>query len=261
MHKSDFTSGFSTLLGLLILSGGLLLLDNSRLLVGPRSFLMKLILPFQGVVYGVGREASNTMSFFIFWKNGMMKINNLEERVRELTVQSERVKVLEDENQSLREQLGVPFSKNRKMLMADVVGFSQNLSINKGTNDGLKEGMTVIYKDIYLGKVVNVGSNSSQVRISTDPASKITAVTSKTRAKGIAAGRFGSAVYMEKVVQEESLSKSDIVLTSGEDGTQNGLVVGKIAEVKKEDTGVFQTAKLDLLVDFPKLISVFVLLE
>jgi cell shape-determining protein MreC len=56
------------------------------------------------------------------------------------------------------------------------------------------------------------------------------------------------------------LNNEDVVLTSGEDGILKGLLIGKISEVKKEDAGVFQSAKIGLLLDYQNLTQVFVVI-
>lgn len=260
MDRSDFSKGVSTFFLLIIISASLASLDNAGILLTLRSYATNFILPAQEGFLRVGQGAGNFFSLFTFWRSGAAKIDNLEMRVRELTVEAEKVRNLEGENKALREQLGIPFSKEKKLLMAGVVGFPKELMIDKGINDGVKEGMAVIYKDIYVGRVSKAFFNSSLVLTTPDPLSKITAVTSKTRAKGIATGQFGSGVSLEKVVSEDSLVLDDTVLTSGEDGILKGLLIGKIAEIKKEEAGVFQKAKISILIDYSKLITVFVLM-
>lgn len=259
MERSDFSKGISAFFLLIVISVSLSFLDNAGILLKPRAFATTLILPAQGAFLRAGQGVGNFLSFFTFWKSGSLKINNLEMRLRELTVEAEKVKNLEAENKALREQLGIPFSKEKKMIMAGVVGFPHELMIDKGAKDGVKMGMTVIYKDIYIGKVSKALFNSSLVLTASDPLSKITGVTSKTRAKGIATGQFGSGVSLEKVVSEDSLVLDDVVLTSGEDGILKGLLIGKISEIKKEEAGVFQSAKLSIFIDYSKLTMVFVL--
>lgn len=261
MERSDFSRSLSTFFGLITLSFGLFLLDYSGILVGPRSILTNVIIPAQGFFYKSGQALVSNFKFLVYWRSGTAKINNLEERVRELTVEALKVKDLEAENKALREQVGVPFAKGRKMVMAGVVGYSSTLMLDRGSLDGVSAGMVVSYKDIFLGRVSKTYLKSSVATVSLDPSSKITAITAKTRARGIAQGQFGSSIFLEKVLLEESLQKDDLALTSGEDGNPKGLIIGKIVEVKKEDTGLFQRAKLDPPLDFYKLDQVFVITE
>lgn len=259
MERSDFSKGITGFFLLIIVSLGLLLFDNAGLLVKPRSAATAVILPAQGFFLRTGQGVANFFSFFTFWRSGRAKIDNLEMRVRELTVEAEKVKNLEAENKALKEQLGIPISKERKLIMAGVVGFPKELILDKGLKDGVEEGMAVIYKDVFVGKVSKSLFNSSLVFTASDPMSKVTAVTSKTGAKGIVAGQFGSGASLEKVVSEDSLVMDDIVLTSGEDGVLKGLLIGKVSEIKREDAGVFQNAQLSLMLDYSKLTTVFVL--
>lgn len=259
--SKDFTKGFSTFILLLGVTVALLILDSYGVLLRPRSFITSVLVPTQEVFIKTGKSTGSFFSMFTFWRSGSMKIEYLEQRVRELTVEAEKVVNLEAENKALKEQIGISLTKERKMLLAGVAGSSQNFLIDKGTKDGVKEGMAVIYKDIFLGRAGKVFDNSSLVTLITDPLSKVTAVTSKTRAKGIVVGQFGSGASIEKVLTEDTLSKDDIVLTSGEGGVLKGYLIGKIAEVKKEDEGVFQKATLSLLLKFSDLTHVFVVLE
>jgi len=260
MDRSEFSKGISTFFLLILISAGLLVLDNCGLLVRQRALSSNLILPTQRAFLLTGQGFTNFFSFLTFWKSGSSKITYLEQRVRELTVEAEKVKRLEDENVSLRSQVGVPVSKNKRMVMGSVVGNSQNLLIDKGLRDGIKTGMPVIYQDVLIGKLVKVLENSSSVLVLTDPLSRVTATTSKTKAKGIVAGQFGVETILEKVVSEDVLNVGDVILTSGEDGILKGLIIGKISEVQKLDAGVFQSAKISLVLDFQKLNQVFVVI-
>lgn len=259
MGKSDLSKNFSIIVFLIAISFGLFLLDNAGLLLGPKAVLSSAVSPIQITFLKFGQNVSNFFSFLTFWKSGSSKISYLEQRVRELTVEAEKVKRLEEENESLRLQIGVPVSKTAKMVMVNVVGNSSNFLIDKGEKDGIKEGMPVVSKDIIIGKISKVSLNRSNVLVLTDPSSKITAVTSKTKAKGIAVGQFGSGVVLDKVVSEDTLNKGDVVVTSGEDGLTHGLIIGTITEVLKQDTGVFQSAKVSMMLDLSKLNQVFVI--
>ncbi len=79
---------------------------------------------------------------------------------------------------------------------AEVIGFGpseweKKLLINKGENDGLKEGMTVItYNGTFVGQIDYIATNSAQVRLVNDPDFIVAGIVQRedSRAVGLVKG-------------------------------------------------------------------------
>jgi len=86
-----------------------------------------------------------------------------------------------------------------------------------------------------------------------------------SRAAGIVRGQFGDTLVMDWILQTEDVKIGDIVITAGlaiggdvRSLYPKGLVLGKVVEVTKGDTGTFQRAILVPAVDLRHLENVLV---
>ena len=109
-----------------------------------------------------------------------------------------------------------------------------------------------------MGVVNNTSFGTSSILLPTDPDSKIPVKTAKTGAKGLLIGQFESGMLLDKVVQQDELLISDTVITSGEGGFADGIVIGSIANINKKETELFQTAEVKSLLGLSRLEYVFV---
>ena len=170
-----------------------------------------------------------------------------------------RKKLLETEAQLQQQNSLNP--QEFDLTSARPIGINRFLLIDKGTDDGLAVNQAVIYKDNYLGKIVEVSSKKSKVLLSSDPDSKISSYAANEvgKAKGILTGQFGSELLLDKILHQEQIKKDDLVYTEGtEEEIPRGLVIGKVEEVIVKDTDVFKQAKVLPVFDIRNLDVVFV---
>lgn len=212
--------------------------------------------PVKWGVYRSSQKIREKFEFIAAFRAGQIKTKALEEEVARLTAQAQRLKDLEEENQTLRTQLGASQKISRKLLPAQVIGFNP-FTLDVGEKEGIKAGQVVLFQDNMVGRVSKVSPFSSQVMLITDPQSKITVKTTGG-AFGILGGQYGEGLSLEKVVQGDPLNEGDVVVTGGDEGFPKGLVVGKIGKVEEKESEVFQRAQVKPLLNFEKLELVFV---
>jgi rod shape-determining protein MreC len=129
---------------------------------------------------------------------------------------------------------------------ARVVGFppeneSQAVTIDKGSNAGVKRDDGVIDADGAIGRVASVGPFSSTVVLITDYTSRIPAVVRRGRWWGIARGNITS-VRMEYVPEDAPLRRGDVVVTGQGRSFRAGIPIGTVTSVERGDTTLYQTA-------------------
>lgn len=256
MSRSISSIGYFLIFSLL--SVFLFFLDTQKMLAPLHNASDTVLNRPKEITYTLKRRFKDAFFFLTFWRNGTAKLRFLEQRVAELTVDSERLFALEKENTALRDQIGVTSPNTYTLIPAYTIGFDRYLFINRGEIDGVKKGMAVLSKNILIGVVLSTSSRSSRILLPTDPESKIPVKTVKTGAKGIILGQFGSSIVMDKVVQSEELTLGDTVVTSGEGNLPYGFVVGTIEKVYKQETELFQKAEVKPLIDFGRTEYVFV---
>lgn len=172
-----------------------------------------------------------------------------------------KVNSLEEENKALRKQLEAPLPRSMKFLPAKTLGLTRYLTIDKGEEEGVRPGATVVVENILVGKVISQTPKTSQILLPTDPDSKIPVKTLKTQAHGLAIGEFGTKLFLDKVLQAEMLESGDLVVTTGEDDYRRDLLIGKLGNLEKKEVEPFQKAEIEPLLDYGKLVNVFIITD
>ena len=187
----------------------------------------------------------------------------LEQQVGELHRRLSDDTELRRENESLRRQLNFGTTAVANLIPAQVVAyqsdnFRQFLTINRGSRDGLKEGMAVVSEGYLVGKITEVMPASSKVFLVVDPAFRVNAIDQTSRASGTIHGQIGNGLVMDKVAQSDTITVGDTIITSGLAGDlPPGLLVGQVESVSSKDNAVFQSAQVTSSLKFSKLELVF----
>lgn len=184
------------------------------------------------------------------------KADHLERENADLLV---KLNELEKENNSMRKLLGAPLPANWKFIPAKVLSIKEGvMTINKGFDDGVKENQTVLVDNIIIGRIIKVNPKLSRLMLPTHKESNIKVKVNGIEAKGVVKASAGQLV-LDEVLQESKLTKGQIVVTTGEEEIYPAnLIIGKIEEIEKNETAVYQKAIINPLVDYNSLEAVFV---
>lgn len=170
-------------------------------------------------------------------------------------------------NERLNKLLGIKNSLQTPSLAAKVIGedsspWFKTILINRGADDGLKEGMPVIASDGIIGQLVKVAAGSSRVLLITDHASGVAGIIQRSRARGVVKGKGDGTCSLEFSLATEDVTVGDTVITSGIGGIfPKGLNIGEVSMVKKGEYGIFQTVEIRPTVNLARLEEVLVLLQ
>jgi rod shape-determining protein MreC len=170
-------------------------------------------------------------------------------------------------NDRLKRLLDLKSSLRTPSLSASVIGedgspWFKTIVIDRGTMDGLQEGMPVVAADGVVGLVVKVAARDSRVQLLTDHASGIAGVIQRSRARGAVKGIGGGKCRLEFTLREDDVKVGDTVVTSGIGGIfPKGLPVGEVTMVRKGEFGIFQTIEIRPAVNLSRLEEVIVLLK
>jgi rod shape-determining protein MreC len=154
-----------------------------------------------------------------------------------------------------------------RMLPARVVGLApsgwfRTVFINKGTGDGVSNGMAVIASGGIVGRVIGVSGRYAKVLLIIDRGSALDALVQRTRSRGIIEGETSESCRFKYIVRKADIKIEDTVISSGLDGLfPKGLRVGAISEISRPSSGLFQEVKVRPFVDFTRLEEVLVILE
>jgi len=256
MEQNSIVKILPLFLFLLSLCLFLILGEKFNWLKPMRPVVEKLTVPVKTKIYRIWQGSFGILETL---NERTKNLADLEKQSQEVSVLKVKLEVLEEENKALRRQLEAPLPPQVKFLPAKTIGLTRYLAIDKGQEDGVKEGMMVVSENILVGKVIETTSKTAQVLLPTDPKSKIPGRTLKTNARGLVIGEFGTKLSITQVLQSEVLETDDLVVTSGGGGYEKDLLVGKIAKIEQNPVEPFQKAEVSPLLDYGKLVNVFII--
>lgn len=216
-------------------------------------------------------------------KDGFGSLN----RLREMRVQYESaLKELSDyqglernvielrrENDELKRQLGYSASMEMEHIPARIIGgdpsnLFASLTIDKGTDDGIRSGMVVVaFQDGFfglLGKIVSVSRHTSQLRPVIDPDNFVAARLQQSRFEGLVEGRGDdNGELLMRYVRKSAgnlIDVNDLVVTSGMESVYPpGIVIGRVKEIRSREYSTSLELILNPIIDIPRTEYVFVL--
>jgi rod shape-determining protein MreC len=174
----------------------------------------------------------------------------LRKRIVELEMERNRFFEAEATNQQLRQLLDFRSQLPSASITASIIANSasawfQSCSIDKGSADGVRKGMSVVTPLGVVGRVVDVAARSAKVLLLTDANSGIDVMVQRTRARGIVSGSLENGTVLKYVKRTEDIQVGDRLITSGLDGVfLKGLIVGTVSKVRKQNLGLFQTIEV-----------------
>ena len=253
-----------TLLAFLTVSGILFFLDIFQMLSLPKGVLQQVTIPIQ---YGLYKSYSNVARQFEF-------VLQARQSAQENKAKSEQMAQILSENAELRQKLAEAQSfLDQKQALSDQtfnlvparpIGLSRFLDIDKGSDDGIKAGQAVVFKDNFIGRIKEIDPKKSRVILGSDPDSQVSAFSQSDegKARGILVGEFGSEMVLDKILHEESIKVGDLVYSEGQEvEVPRGLILGQVSEVIQKDNEVFKQAKVKPVFEIGDLELVFVVGE
>lgn len=211
-----------------------------------------------GIVVGVGDTVTRATE---------LKVENdhLRAQLEALKTADVRIQELERQNVDLVAQLGYQRAHpEQKLLPANVIARDPTdlvhaITIDRGTSDGVAEGMSVVTPAGLVGRVLQAGPLSAKVLLITDSKSSASGVVVVGRAQGMVYGRRQRQITMRYIDQMEKIEVGQWVVTSTlGGGFPPGIPIGRIVFVRQRDVEPFQEATLEPAVDFGKMDAVTV---
>jgi len=146
---------------------------------------------------------------------------------------------------------------------AEIISFSPNnfekiFTINKGSNDGIKEKMIAITADGLVGYVSKVSESTSNITAIIDASTSFSARNSSTKDLFVAGGSMNTMKNNELIAKEipfgSIFHSGDQIETSGISSLfPKGIMVGTITSVESDANPLETTAVIKCSVDFNKL--------
>lgn len=161
-------------------------------------------------------------------------------RVREL---QQRLAELESQNHKLKELLDYSQIQKQEGIFAPIVGRSadhwwQQVTLGRGSRDGIKVNAVVMAPGGLVGRVVNVTPNTSRVLLISDATSRVGAVISRSRSMGFMRGQGSNRAVIQFFDKVPDVRRGDVVSTSPVSKLfPTGLPLGRVESVNFNKSG------------------------
>lgn len=254
-------------IALIIVAAAAMLLEVDAVRDGRQSivdeFAATVLTPIEGVVEGAARAIGGE-AFALTHAGGLARGNaDLASANARLRSEVDALHGAAIENAQLERMLALRASTGVPSIAAHVVGYTpesarQEIAIDRGWSDGIRRDDVVVSGAGLVGHVIDVGPHESHVLLAIDATSAVPAYLVRTRAWGIV---VGTSLHekMKYIGQDEKIVPGDAVVTGRGEVYPSGIPIGRVGEVDRKDSALYQTAVLDSDVDFGSVVDVLVL--
>lgn len=147
---------------------------------------------------------------------------------------------------------------NYDVVYASIVYNNDNeVVIDKGTIDGINEDLVVITKNGLVGKINSSGLVNSEIKLLTSLDNKLlVSINNKNKVLF----EINNELFIKGINEEDNIKVGDLITTSGlSDIYPEGILIGTIKELNKNNDSVGYTAKVELSTDLNNLKYVAIL--
>ena len=227
-----------------------------------------LIMPIQNGLTYLKNKLSGNSTFFADINNLKQENENLQKKNDELEQSLRELENIKTQNATLKEYLNLTEKYGEYktipgyVINKDISNYSKTIVINIGSEDGVKENMTVIGNEGLVGHVVSVTANTAKVQTIVDTASSISCSMSTTKDSIVCKGTLDeeSALKAIYLPTDANIIQGDSIETSGLGGIYpKGIHVGTIKKVSNSKNMTDRYAIVETAVDFSKLDTVLVI--
>ena len=214
-------------------------------------------------------------------------VSNAIGAVRDSGRRHDRIAALQQENAALKAKLGSDDRNNSKIRQLDTMlkaagagqygikgaqviaigaaqGFSWTITIDAGSNDGIRRDMTVLNGEGLVGRVTTVGPGTSTVLLANDPDFTVGTRMEKTDELGFATGQGARPLSVQFLNGKAKVEKGDRLVTFGSSKDKPfvpGVPVGEVVRVDPSGSGLTRTVYVAPFVGFTKLDIVGVVVQ
>lgn len=251
--------------GLLAILG--IIISQQGALDSLRDFALTISSPFERGLRAASEPVADYLDSVVDRQNLEDENRDLRRQIEELTAEIARLRENEFLAAELAELALVEESRpdddflTARVIARDPSNVRERVAIERGSGDGVAEGMVIVSEGGSLvGVVSKVLDSFSWVTLITDPNSNINALIQDSRTEGVVSGGLHDALSMDLIPQDAEVEPGSIVTTSGLGGNfPEALVIGRVTSVRGEPQDMFQEADVEPAANLSRLENVLVL--
>jgi rod shape-determining protein MreC len=156
-------------------------------------------------------------------------------------------------------------SQSYTSIVANVIGrdpssWNASLIINKGHAEGIEVGQPVVSSLGVVGRIFEVGHNTSKVILLSDPTFAVAAVVQRSRENGLLTGTLQGVLHLQYLTDNADVKVGDVVVTSRlSTAFPEGILIGQITDVQASVNSHTVECLVDPAVDLSELEEVIVI--
>jgi len=229
---------------------------------GPLAMILEV--PLQ-LVATIQDSVGETWSHYIALQQVWEENQNLKVQIQQLQGEQNRLReqaflAMDFQKLSMYQATAPMTTVPAHIIGRNVSNWYRAMVIDKGARDGIHAEMGVITDAGVVGRIVRVNPMTSIMLLLSDPNVAITGMIQSSRDEGIIQGTPQGSIHMKYLPPLSSVQVGDAIVTSGLTGDfPRGLHIGRIQQVTKAATDLFQSGEVTPIVDFSKLEGVLVI--
>jgi len=237
-------------------------LRGVKILDGVRSGTQNVLAPFQ-------KAGSTAVSPFRNFFGDVTHLGRTRNQIEKLKAENAKLrsKLLQRKNadaqiSQLKSVLNLAGQAGYKVLAARVISqgastsFSQTITIDAGTVEGVRDNQTVICGFGLVGVIKQAYSHSSLVELASDPGFKIGARIAGSQQIGILSGQGTRTALLQLLDNETTVNVGDVILARGSQNNRPfvpGVPIGEVVSTDNAAGSVTQSADIKLYANFSTL--------
>lgn len=261
-HSLFLSCGFLIGLSLILMSASV---SNRKFAASGSGVISWVLSPVNSLYKGILSSVRGSWERYIYLVGVEDERDQLANRLKKLESQNSQFNELTNENGRLRSLL-----KYRDELQAEGIGarvvsrdpsnWAQSVTVDRGSNDGIKEGQAVVDGNALVGQIISVSSNSAKVLLLTDNISSVDVIVQSSRAQGIVEGNLTENLKLKYLLREQSVKIGDRIIASGLDEIfPKGALIGIVSKIKDDPNGMFQNVEVEPSADMSRLENILIL--
>lgn len=182
----------------------------------------------------------------------------------QLSLESSRSRQAMVENTTLRKMLELQPMVEYRLIAADVVGKTTTqmrnyATINKGTADGVKEGMSCVTDAGLVGLIIGASDHYAVVQLLLNRDTRVAAKIQRSRVDGVIGWDGEQTLSLKNVPRSFDVQAGDLVLTSNYSAKYPpNVIIGRVSQVTDENNSLFRKVVVEPAVNFATVEQVFV---
>ncbi len=150
-------------------------------------------------------------------------------------------------------------------VLAHVIGrdpsnWNASLVIDRGQRDGLKLGMPVVSVLGVVGRIFEIGNNTSKVVLLSDPSFSVAALVQRTRESGLLTGSLGGLCRLSYLTDKADVKVGDRIITSKlSTAFPEGILIGIVEDVQASENSHTVECLVEPAVDLSQVEEIIVI--